>query len=138
MNNLIYNIPADWYNFKNEPSINNNLETPITGFQKGNMFKNLYDPYKNYDYGKLKPKNEKEERLYDILKLKFALTDLDLYLDIYPNNEAYINIYNKYLTEEKKLSEEYEKKYGPLTLDDENLKNKWEWIEAPWPWEGNK
>lgn len=139
MNNQIYNIPNDWFNFKGELSNNNNnLETPIIGFQKGNMFKNLYDPYKNYKFGLLKPKNEKEERLFDILKLKFALTDLNLYLDVFPNNTSYINTFNKYLEEEKKLCKEYEKKYGPLTLDNINEENNWEWIKSPWPWEGNK
>ena len=59
MNNQIYNIPNDWFNFKGELSNNNNnLETPIIGFQKGNMFKNLYEPYKNYRPQRIKINKE--------------------------------------------------------------------------------
>ena len=50
-----------------------------------------------------------------------------------------INLYDQYLMEEKKLCKEYEKNYGPLTLDGENLgTNSWNWIKSPWPWEGTK
>ena len=33
------------------------------GFEKGNLFKNLYEPYKNYQPKNLQPKNEEEEIL---------------------------------------------------------------------------
>lgn len=157
MNNLIYNIPKDWYNFKNNTlenfqefnntflnqspylSPNNDLETPEKGLEKGNLFKNLYDPYKNYQYASLSPKTEREKLLYDILKYKFAMNDLALYLDTHPNNQNYITLYNKYLSEEKKACNEYEKKYGPLTLDSPYLENSpWMWFKSPWPWEGTK
>ena len=45
----------------------------------------------------------------------------------------------KYLTEEKKLCDQYEKSYGPLTTDSKHLgDNSWKWIKSPWPWEGTK
>ena len=146
MNNNFYNIPKNWYkDFNNTFNISNNLETnnnltnPKEGFLRGNLFDNLYEPYKNYQYGKLKPNNTKEELLYNILMYKFALTELNLYLDNYPNNSNILNIYNKYLLEEKKLCDQYEKKYGPLTTDSENLgSTNWNWIKSPWPWEGTK
>lgn len=143
MNNYLYNIPDYWYNFNN--GINNNikdftnkqndLESPMTGFEKGNLFKNLYDPYKNFKYGTLSPSNKREEELINILKYNFALTDLDLYLDINPYDNNYIELYKKYLNEKKRLLREYEKKYGPLTLESENNYNDWQWINSPWPWE---
>jgi len=157
MNNLIYKIPHDWYNFKNDfqdnfqefnntfinqnnySNINNDLETPEIGLEKGNLFKYLYDPYKNYQYAKLNQKNNREELLYNILKYKFAMNDLNLYLDTHPNNQNYIMLYNKYLLEEKKACQEYEKKYGPLTQDSPYLENSpWMWLKAPWPWEGTR
>jgi len=157
MNNLIYNIPKDWYNFTNNTLDNfqefnntflnqnsyfmktNDLETPMEGLEKGNLFKSLYDPYKNYKYGELRSQNDREKLLYDILKYKFALNDLNLYLDTHPNNQEYIMLYSKYLNEEKKACNEYEKKYGPLTLDSPYLEsNSWMWIKAPWPWEGTR
>ena len=70
---------------------------------------------------------------------KFALNELDLYLDIYPNDTMMLNLYKKYQTEEKQLCNEFEKNYGPLTLDSEYLgNNNWKWINSPWPWEGTR
>lgn len=148
MNNNFYDIPVDWYKEFNdtfntkseyEGKENNSLVSPKEGLLRGNLFKNLYSPYKNYNYGNLTPSNNREEILYNLLKYKFAIQELDLYLDIYPTDINIINLYNKYLKDEKKLSQEYEKKYGPLTIDSEELPaNKWIWISSPWPWEGTK
>jgi len=148
MNNLIYNIPNDWYNFNQNDfqqfnntylSNNNDLETPEKGLEKGNLFKYLYDPYKNYQYRSLNPNNDFEKLLYNILKYKFAMNDLNLYLDTHPNNKNYIELYNKYQMEEIKATNEFEKKYGPLTLDSKYLENDpWMWLKPTWPWEGTK
>ena len=148
MNKNFYNIPENWYKeFNNtfnpleqmNTNLNSNLVEPKEGFLKGNLFNNLYVPYKNYRYGILTATNQKEELLYNILMHKFALTELDLYLDTHPNDTSMINLYNKYLSDEKKLCNQYEKNYGPLTLDSENIKNNsWNWIKSPWPWEGTK
>lgn len=144
MNNNFYNIPKDWYKefnttFNTSNKMNTNLTEPKEGFLRGNLFNNLYDPYKNYKYGSLKATSQREELLYNILMYKFALTELNLYLDTNPNNSQMINLYNQYLTEEKKLCDQYEKSYGPLTVDSEYLgDNSWRWIKSPWPWEGTK
>lgn len=146
MNNNFYNIPEDWYkefnnnfNVANNMNIKTNLVDPKEAFLRGNLFNDLYDPYKNYKYGMLKATNQKEELLYNILMYKFGLNELNLYLDNYPNDTEMINLYNKYLSEEKNLSNQYEKNYGPLTVDSEYMGNtSWKWINSPWPWEGNK
>ena len=146
MNNNFYNIPEDWYkefdntfNVSSKMESNTNLANPKDAFLRGNLFNNLYDPYKNYKYGMLKATNQREELLYNILMYKFVLNELNLYLDNYPNNMEMINLYNKYLSEENNLSSQYEKNYGPLTVDSQYLGNtSWKWIRAPWPWEGNK
>ena len=148
MNNYLYNIP-DWYNINNNSlesfndfnttfmDNNQKLVNPKEGLEKGNLFANLYDPYNGYTYGSLKANSMKEEMLLNILMYKFALNDLNLYLDIYPNNKEYINLYKKYLNEEKKLVNEYESKYGPLTCDSPYIgDNYFNWIKSPWPWEG--
>ena len=145
MKNNFYNIPEDWYKEFNSTFNpynkvdNTNLADPKEAFLRGNLFNNLYDPYKNYKYGMLQPTNKKEEELYNILMYKFVLKELNLYLDTHPNNSNMVNLYNQYLSEEKKLCNEYEKKYGPLTTDSLNLdNNSWNWIKSPWPWEGTK
>lgn len=148
MNKNFYNIPENWYKeFNNtfntmnqmDMSKKTDLADPKEGFLRGNLFNNLYDPYKNYRYGNLNPTNQKEELLYNILMYKFALTELDLYLDTHPNDSQMLNLYNKYLSEEKRLCDQFEKNYGPLTIDSDNLgNNSWKWIKSPWPWEGTK
>ena len=108
MKNNFYNIPEDWYkefnnnfnlpNEKNSTNMNN-LTNPKEGFLRGNLFNNLYDPYKNYKYSSLNPTNKKEEMLFNILMYKFALKELNLYLDNFPNNTQMLNLYKQYLSE---------------------------------------
>ena len=145
MKNNFYNIPEDWYKeFNNNFNIYDKMDTtnladPKEAFLRGNLFNNLYDPYKNYKYGTLRVTNAKEELLYNILMYKFVLIELNLYLDTHPNNSQMINLYKQYLKEEKTLCDQFEKSYGPLTLDSENIdNNSWNWIKSPWPWEGTK
>ena len=153
MNNNFYEIPKDWYNeFNNSfmnpmnpmPTPNNNmpnndLTDPKTAFLRGNLFNSLYNPYKNYKYHELKPQNKEEELLYNILKHNFVLTELDLYLDLYPYDRNILNTYNKILNDKEKLCDMYEQNYGPLTLEGLNIGDKdWHWVKGPWPWEGNK
>ena len=144
MNNNFYTIPESWYkqfdnNFNVSNKMNNSNIDPKEGFLRGNLFDNLYKPYKNYTYGNLKATNKKEELLYNILMYKFALIELDLHLDTHPNDTMMLNLYKKYQMEEKKLCDEFEKNYGPLTLGSEYLSNNnWKWINGPWPWEGTK
>lgn len=141
------NIPNQMYPIKNDmnPNLNKNanfpnnnqLLEPYQGFIRGNMFKNLYDPYKNYKPAELNPTTEREALLYQLLQYKFALTDLNLYLDTHPNDQEMIQLYNKYLSIEKQMCDQYENVYGPLTTDSMKLStNNWIWKNSPWPWEG--
>lgn len=145
MKNNFYNIPEDWYKEFNtnfnvfDKMDTTNLADPKDGFLRGNLFNNLYDPYKNYKYGNLRATSAREELLYNILMYKFALVELNLYLDTHPSDSKTINLFNQYLMEEKKLCDQYEKSYGPLTVDTENISNNsWNWVKSPWPWEGTK
>ena len=158
MNNNFYDIPVDWYKEFNKTfvnssdmnnnivgsNINNNMENVNLanlkdGFERGNLFNNLYNPYKNYRYRELRANNKREELLFELLKYCFAMKELNLYLDTHPYDSSMISLYSRYLNEEKKLTNEYEKMYGPLTLDSMYLEgNNWKWNNLPWPWEGTK
>lgn len=113
---------------------NTSLYSLDEGFLKGNMFKNLYDPYKNYEVKKLIPKSEKELLEYNIYKLCFAINDLNLYLDINPQDKEMYDLFKKYIEEYKKDLHEYETKFQVINLDDDVL-GKYTWINNPWPWE---
>ena len=112
----------------------NDLFEPYQGFIRGNMFKNLYDGYgKVYD---IQPLNEHAELLPYLDMLDFALIDIGLYLDVFPNDNNMIAIYNNIKEEKNKVMYKYEEKYGPITLNSDELnKSPWCWDKTPWPWE---
>ena len=143
MNNNFYDIPENWYKEFNNTFYSNNmtsnqLATINLALDRGNLFNNLYDPYKNYKYNNLTATNKREELLLNVLRYDFVLTELNLYLDIYPKDRNMINLYNQYLEEKKRACFEYTKSFGPLTLDDQSNNNSWSWLQSPWPWEGTK
>ena len=110
---------------------NNNLYEPYQGFIRGNMFKNIFDNYgKIYD---IKPINEQAELLTYLDMFNFACIDLGLYLDIYPNDENIIQLYNQLNSEKIKILNKYENSYG--TISSNNNSNNWSWNNTPWPWE---
>ena len=121
---------------QNISNSNNNVLDPTKGFTRGNMFANLYDPYKNYKPANLDPKNELDAMLMSFQQYSFVLTDLNLYLDSYPNDRNALNLYKQYLNILKDIKDEYERKYGPLTCDSMNsINSTWKWDNSPWPWE---
>jgi len=137
-----FNNSFDNSNFSNNfmvPSMNNDLLEPKEALEKGNMFKNLYVPYKNYKPMELNAKSDREKKLNEIRSYGFAMKELNLYLDVNPNNANYINLYNEYRKIKDNLCNQYEKMYGPLDLNSSELdKNNWVWNNSPWPWEGDK
>ena len=76
----------------------------------------------------------RKEMLKKIKCLKFAVTELALYLDTHPDDKKALCLHNKYSKELKEICDKYQKVYGPLTI--EYPCNKWRWLEEPWPWEG--
>ena len=112
-----------------------NIADSQTGFKKGNLFNSLYDEYKNYKPQELKANNEKEDLLLQIDEQRFAMIEMNLYLDLYPNNKEALNRFNTYLKKEKELVTLYESKYGPLTTSSPVQTNNWTWNNSPWPWE---
>lgn len=118
--------------------INDNNNSQIydlsEGFTKGNMFVNLYEPYKNYTPTCLKPENERQALLDKIYKLCFAVNDLNLYLDVHPHDEAAYDLFKKYALMYQKCIEEYESRYQVLNLT-HDIYGKYTWINNPWPWE---
>lgn len=140
----------DYYNYLNEfnninyipnntiENSNNNILNSEEGFKKGNMFKNLYNGYKDYKPVKLTAQSEREDMLMQIQEYSFAATDLELYLDTNPNDNNALNLFNKYLNKKIELINMFEEKYGPLTLNSNVQTNNWLWKNSPWPWEVQK
>lgn len=122
-----YGLPKDY---------NDNIKLYSTedGFIKGNMFKELYKPYKNYNPRKFNAKTEREALLYKIMAYEFAFDDISLYLDLYPDDKEMLEMFKKNVEEYKKIKKEYASKFGPITIDQSKY-NEYKWIENPWPWD---
>lgn len=121
------------------PTSEKSSQIPVESYEgliRGNLFEDLYKPYTNYEPFNLTPHDEQEALLQKVQEYNFADIDLNLYLDIYPDDQEKLQIFNKYKEEYKRAKELYESKYGPLTTDSKATSAyPWNWIKAPWPWE---
>jgi len=135
MNNY---INYDWYrNTKMNSFANADLFNPTEAYEKGNLFRELYSQYKNYRPATLKPKNERERKLLELSTIAFAAHELNLYLDLHPEDQSMLALFNDYRKKSNELIREYEEKYGPLTVSSNSIDgNKFTWTTDPWPWEG--
>ena len=107
------------FDYTNKPN-NDKIIDSKEGFLRGNMFRDEYVPYKNMTYMQLKPSTEREVLLYKIMEMDFAVNDLNLYLDLHPEDSAIYEQFKMYVKECIRLKDEYAKKYGPLTLEQVN------------------
>lgn len=112
-----------------------NLFDPYEGYLKGNAFKDEYVSYKNYRVIKPIINSEKEEMLTNISEYSFMAHDLNLYLDVFPNNKEALDKFNEYRNKANELIIKYERKYGPLAINSDiktsipfNWVNNWPWV----------
>ena len=76
----------------------------------------------------------KAELMNQLQSYAFAINDLILYLDTHPNDEKALSLHNEYANEYRKMYDEYERRFGPLSIYCPC--NSFRWIASPWPWEG--
>ncbi len=119
----MYNyINHDAFMIKNEKNddaisqIKKNLFTPDVGFTNGTIFRTLYEPYKNYQPVKPTSLNEKDRALLAVQMYGAALHDMNLYLDVYPDDKEALKIRKEYYEKYKHAKDEYEDKYSPYCL----------------------
>lgn len=130
-----YNV-NDLTNLPMEKSLQQELVSPEVALRRGNMFNNLYWPYTKEAFTFV-PKNDREKLLLEIMQNSFYAHELNLYLDTHPEDVSKITMFKKYNEISNNLINEYEKKYAPLTLSNNNLEGSpWTWVTSPWPWEG--
>ena len=126
MNNNSYNM------------MGTSLYNPIEAYDKGNLYSNLYNQYKNYKPVTLSAKNEQEQLFLDLSRLSFAAHELNLYLDLHPNDESMLALFNDYRNEAVALIKQYEAKYGPLSIKSDSLEVGPFACVNNWPWEVRK
>lgn len=126
------------YLWMNSNVQNPSLYHPQEGFERGNMFQNLYSQYKNYQPVSLMPKSDQERKLQELQSITFAAHDLNLYLDTHPDDQSMITLFNDYRKKKDELMKNYEEQYGPLTVSSSAMDgNTYSWMNSPWPWEVN-
>ena len=134
------NVPSVNNNFQNQVTNNNSpvtLFTPSEGVQKGNLFSNLYSEYDNYQPVNLTATTDQQKLYLDMAENAFAAHELNLYLDINPDNSSLLTLFNDYRERANALKEEYEANYGPISISSNVLINQpFLWEETSWPWEG--
>lgn len=127
----LFKIPGT--DFKKEER-NTKFLTPEEGFLRGNLMKDEYVPYKNLTYFKLQPETERESLLFKLMAYSFAINDLNLYLDLNPEDESTYNMFKHIVKEKCDLETMYSEKYGPMTITETQGKT-FNWIKNPWPWD---
>ena len=131
-------LPTNQYSIRNMNTMNNGtqLVNPTEGYNRGNLFANLYDQYKNYQPETLRASNEQERLFLELSRNHFAAHELNLYLDLNPDDVSMIRLFNDYREKCDQLTKEYERKYGPLTVKSDVLnQDPFMWEKSPWPWE---
>ena len=112
------------------------LYSPEEGYNRGNMFSNLYDPYKNYNVVTLSGNNEQEKMFLELSRVGFAKHEINLYLDLHPEDTSMITLFNDYRERERVLTKEYEERFGPITTNSDVLnQTPFMWVKEGWPWE---
>ena len=79
-----------------------------------------------------------EQLLAYINQVSFVVSDMLLYLDTHPCDEAALSYFMEHKNRRVAALKEYAKYYGPLTIDtaDDEASESFLWVETPWPWEG--
>lgn len=71
-----------------------------------------------------------------INQVSFMLDDITLFLNTHPHCQQAIEKYIYYRDIRKEAVRNYTEMYGPISRYDVNVDNHWDWVNQPWPWEG--
>ena len=106
-------------NEKNDDALSKtkmNLFTPDVAFTNGTIFKSLYEPYKNYKPMRPVVNDPKDKALLSVMMYGSCLHDMNLYLEVYPDDKEALKIRKEYYEKYKMAKDEYETKYSSYSL----------------------
>lgn len=112
-----------------------NLFQPQEAFMLGNLFKDLYMSYNGFSNYCLQPMNQRQKALLEVQINGFIAHEINLYLDMHPNDQKMIQMYHEYTQRAVKATEAFERQFGPLTVSSSSTECPFQWIQGPWPWE---
>jgi len=73
--------------------------------------------------------------LQKIGEVRFALVELQLYLDTHPEDLDAANDFNGYAATLDRLSSEYAERFGPLENFGGSTHDAGSWVYQKWPWQ---
>ncbi len=79
--------------------------------------------------------SERQKLLRRLQAARFALVEINLYLDSHPTCSEGLKYFRTKSEEVKKLTAEYQEKYGPITAADSKADGYWDWVAQAFPWE---
>ena len=97
--------------------------------KRGTLFPGLDLPFMN-----LVNTQQVEGPLAEVMALCFVSHELQLYLDTHPDDADAFATLQKLLRMTAEAKRRYTARYGPLTPADLAESERFDWLEAPWPW----
>ncbi|MDD6621060.1 MAG: spore coat protein CotJB [Eubacteriales bacterium] len=76
----------------------------------------------------------KSKLLKRLSALGFAMYECRLFCDTHPDDQEALELLNSYKKKYEAVKAEFEKEFGPLTL---NGYNSDDWLNDPWPWDNS-
>ena len=89
----------------------------------------------------------KHQLMRKIKEADFAMQETVLFLDTHPNCKRALHYFEEIKEKSRRLTVEYESKYGPITHSGANYlssdaaasyaksESGWKWVSSPWPWQ---
>ena len=118
-------------NRENMPTQEMNRSTNCGRMNHENMTCNNY---MEVDRRQLECMNQQQLLNY-LNQVSFSMYDTTLFLDTHPCNREAMAYFNQMKHARKQALEIYEKKFGPLLLDNVDADCEWTWGMQPLPWE---
>ncbi len=82
--------------------------------------------------------NERERMMQAVYTNGFAADDARLFLDTHPQSREALDYYKKKIRLYQEARARYEEKFGPISVENAAIGDRWGWGEEAWPWEGGK
>lgn len=79
--------------------------------------------------------SERERLMKKLSGAQFAALEMQLYLDTHKKDHEAFKSLLAYQKKAKEYRQEYESRFGPITANDLFGDTRFEWLNAPWPWE---
>ena len=81
--------------------------------------------------------DDKNKLLKRLQICDFVLQEVGLFLDTHPQDQQALAYYQKHLTLRQQTHAQYVAAYGPITAQDYQGASRWQWVDAPWPWQNS-